>query len=188
MRVLHVVATGQRRGAEMFASDLVRTLPRVGDFEQSVVLLRGPWPAAVDYDAPVVPLHANGNRLPGLRLDVSGLAQLRRVAGRFGPDIVHAHGGEAFKYSALGLTGRRDRIVYRRIGTAPPTITSGPRRMAHAALLRRSDRVVAVAESVRDETVSTFRMPPSRVTTIPRGVDPDRLRPARTRGQVRAML
>jgi glycosyltransferase involved in cell wall biosynthesis len=172
----------------MFASDLVRTLNRSGDFEQAVVLLRGPWPAAVDYEAPVLPLHGNGRRFPGLRLDVSTLTHLRSVASRFGPDIVHAHGGEAFKYSALALTGRRDPIVYRRIGTAPPAITRGPRRLAHAALLRRSDRVVAVAKSVRDETVSTFRMPPARVTTIPRGIDADRLRPARQRAQVRAML
>ena len=188
MRILHVVATGQRRGAEMFASDLVRTLLGLGDFQQEVVLLRGPWPAAVVYDAPVVPLRGNGKRFPGLRMDVATLSSLREAVNRFRPQVVHAHGGEAFKYTALATTGRRTPIVYRRIGSAPGTITRGMKRAVHAALLRRSDRVVAVAESVRRETVETFRMPYDRVVMIPRGVDPHRLRADRGRAVVRADL
>ena len=39
MRILHVVATAQRRGAEIFASDLVRALNATG-VEQRVVVLR----------------------------------------------------------------------------------------------------------------------------------------------------
>ena len=187
MRLLHVVATGQRRGAEMFASDLVRTLRGLGDFEQEVVLLRGPWPAQVTYDAPVVRMRGDGKRFPGIRMDVATLSSLREAVSRFRPHVVHAHGGEAFKYSALA-TGRRIPIVYRRIGSAPGTITRGVRRAAHAILLRRSDRVVAVAESVRRETVETFRMPHDRVVTIPRGVDPHRLRSDRGRAGLRADL
>jgi glycosyltransferase involved in cell wall biosynthesis len=102
--------------------------------------------------------------------------------------VVHAHGGEAFKYSALATTGRRTPIVYRRIGSAPGTITRGLRRTVHAALLRRSDRIVAVAQTVRHETVETFRVPHDRVVTIPRGVDPHRLRADRGRAGIRADL
>lgn len=172
----------------MFASDLVRALGNLGGFEQEVVLLRGPWPAAVSYDAPVIPLRRNGSRVPGLRMDASTLSELRRAVVRFRPAVLHAHGGEAFKYSVFATTGRRTPIVYRRIGSAPGAITRGPRRMVHSALLRRSDRVVAVAESVHRETVTTFRMPHDRVVTIPRGVDPGRLRVEQGRAAVRGAL
>ncbi len=188
MRLLHVVATGQRRGAEMFASDLIHALQDLGDYDQKVALLHGPWPPAVGYDAPVAPLRASGKRLPFLRMDLATLSNLRGMIARFRPDVVHAHGAEAFKYSAIGTPLRRTPIVYRRIGSAPSTITSGVRRAVHAALLRRSDRVVAVADSVRRETVETFGLPHARVVMIPRGIDPTRLIPQRERTSVRAEL
>lgn len=188
MRLLHVVATGQRRGAEMFASDLVRALGGLGGFDQEVVMLRGPWPPAVHYEAPVIAMRANGRRIPGLRMDVATLSDLRGVIARFRPQVLHAHGAEAFKYCALATTGRRVPIVYRRIGSVPRDVTRGLRRTVHAALLRRSHRIVAVAEIVRRETLETFRMPHDRVITIPRGVDPLRLRADRGRAAIRMEL
>ncbi len=188
MRLLHVVATGQRRGAEMFASDLVRALDGMGGYDQRVVFLHGPWPTAVAYDAPVRPLRSDGRRVPGLRMDAATLADLRRSITGFRPDIVHAHGGEAFKYAAIGAAGTGTGTVYRRIGTAPASITRGPRRAMHAALLRRAGGIVAVAESVRRETLEVFGIPPERVVTIPRGIDPDRIRPVRGRDEVRREL
>jgi glycosyltransferase involved in cell wall biosynthesis len=188
MRVLHVVATGLRRGAEMFASDLVRALDEIGGFEQEIAILREPFPPAVSYDAPVRPMRLNGRRLPGLRMDLATLSNLRGTLTSFRPQIVHAHGGEAFKYAALARTGRRTPIVYRRIGLAPEEVQHGFRRFVHAALVRQSVRVVAVAEAVRRETMHTFRVPGERVVTIPRGVDPERLLAERDRDVVRKEL
>ena len=188
MRVLHVVATGQRRGAEMFASDLVRALGSLGAHEQRVVVLRAPWPPEVDYAAPVARLRRDGVSIPGLRMDAATLSHLRSVIGRFEPHVLHAHGGEAFKYAVLGSAGGGARVVYRRIGTAPASIRTGPRRTMHAALLRRAAAIVAVAETVRHETIETFRIPAGRVRTIPRGIDPDRIRAVRPREEVRREL
>lgn len=187
MRLLHVVATGQRRGAELFASDLVRALGELGDYDQEVVTLHGPWPPAVAYEAPVSPLRSGGRRLLGLRVDGATLSSLRAAVRRFEPHVVHAHGGEAFKHAVIA-TGRRARIVYRRIGTAPSAIRRGPRRMVHAALLRRSDRIVAVAETVRRETVDVFGIRGDRVIAIPRGIDARRLLTERGRTGLRADL
>jgi len=188
MRVLHVVATGLRRGAEMFASDLVRALDRMDGLEQEIAILRGPWPPAVDYDAPVRPMRSNGRHLPGLRLDLATLTNLRATLTSFRPQVVHAHGGEAFKYAALARIDRRTPIVYRRIGLVPRNIQSGIRRLVHSMLVRRSVRIVAVAEIVRLETVRIFGVPHERVVTIPRGVDPERVRAHRNRDLVRSEL
>jgi glycosyltransferase involved in cell wall biosynthesis len=45
--------------------------------------------------------------------------------------------------------------------------------------------VVAVADSVRQETIEAFALPPRQVVTIPNGVDPARLAPARGRDATR---
>jgi glycosyltransferase involved in cell wall biosynthesis len=78
--------------------------------------------------------------------------------------------------------------VYRRIGSAPEEIARGPRRAAYGWLMRRADRIVAVADALRREVVRTFRVPSARVVTIPNGVDPARLVPTRGREAVRAEL
>ena len=185
MRILHVVATGQRRGAEMFAHDLIRELPHHGRFDQAVAILRGPWPPAVSFDAPVIGPASSAFRLPGLRIDTGTLQRLRRALKRFRPDVVHAHGAEAFKYLVLATVFSRVPIVYRRIGSAPDEITRGMRRTVHAAFLRRSDRVVAVAEAVRQETIETFGIGRAHIVTIPRGIDPGRLEAERGRAAIR---
>jgi len=75
MRVLHVVATGQRRGAEVFAADLVGALDEDG-VEQRVAVLHG-GDLAVRYVAPTTVLGADGRGLPGTRMGLPGVRALR---------------------------------------------------------------------------------------------------------------
>jgi glycosyltransferase involved in cell wall biosynthesis len=67
-------------------------------------------------------------------------------------------------------------------------VRRGVRRAIHSALLRRANRVVAVADAVRRETVDVFRVAPERVVTIPRGIDPRRISARRSRAEVRREL
>lgn len=187
IRILHVVTTGERRGAEMFAFDLIRAL-NASSLEQHVAVLRGSSPLPLAYEAPTDILPSNGRRLPGLRMNARTLHALRRVVAEGKPDVVHAHGGEALKYSILATWHRSPRALYRRIGLANPSITHGLRRLAHANLMRRADRVVAVADAVRQETVDVFGVPGDRVVTVPRGIDLRRLEPTKARSQTRVDL
>jgi glycosyltransferase involved in cell wall biosynthesis len=181
VRILHLIATGQRRGAEVFASDLIAALD-APDLDQRVAVLHGDPPWAVRFDAPVTALGARRGPLhPGAVL------ALRRLLRAWRPDLVTAHGGEPLKYAALASTGGRTPIVYRRIGSVS-WLSSGPRRALYGRLVRRADRVVAVAGSVHDETVAAFGLGPDRVVTIPNGVDPARLAPDRGREATRAAL
>src|SRR5215216_4804465 len=168
MRVLHVLATGQRRGAEVFAADLVAALAGP-DVDQQVAVLHGVPPWAVGFAAPTTAL---GGR-PG-RLHPGAVWRLRRLLRDWRPDVVQAH-------------GRRPPIVYRRIGSVS-WLSSRPRRVLYGRLVRRAARVVAVAESVRRETLAAFRLPEARVVTIPNGADPRRLAPGRGRDAIRAAL
>lgn len=186
-RVLHVIPTGERRGAEMFAFDLIRAL-NGSSTSHRVAVLRGSDPLPLAYEAPTALLPSSGRTLPLVRMDARTLRALRHLVDEERPRVVHAHGGESLKYAILATRGRGVRVLYRRIGLAERRITRGLRRVAHANLMRRSDRVVAVAEVVRRETLEVFGVPPERVVTIPRGIDPRRLRPSRAAGETRAAL
>jgi glycosyltransferase involved in cell wall biosynthesis len=186
-RVLHVVATAQRRGAEMFAADLVRALARLG-VEQHVAVLRYVGAERIAFDATTEGMGADGRRLPGLRVHLGAVNRLRSRIRGFRPSVVHAHGGEPYKHALLAARPFGVPVIYRRIGEVAPTARRGLPRMAHGGLMRRSDRIVAVAEAVRDETIEMFGVHPERVITIPRGIDPQRLVPATDRAQTRADL
>lgn len=183
LRVFHVVATAQRRGAEVFAADLVRALARE-EVEQRVAILRDAGTDGLEFDPPTERLVGSGWRLPGVRVDPGTVRALRRLVRGWRPHVVQAHGGESFKY-AVG-SGSRAPVIYRRIGWS--WVTGRARTATHGRLMRRAARVVAVAETVARETVERFGVPADRVVTIPRGVDPERLRPTAGREATRSSL
>ena len=186
MRLLHVVATRQRRGAEMFAADLIGALGGNG-IEQQVAVLRGAA-GALDFPSPVAVLANGGSRIPGVRVHLGTLRSLRGLLETWRPDVIQVHGGEPLKHVVLAARRTSIPVVYRRIGSAPQWITRGPRRLGHGHLMRRATRVVAVAEALRRETIETFSVPPRQVMTIPNAVDIKRLLPARPRENVRKAL
>ena len=187
MRVLHVVASEQRRGAEVFASALVESLAR-NEVDQRVAVLHASSGRQVSFSAPTAMLGATNVSVPGIRMNVTGVKNLGRVIASFRPDVVQVHGGEPLKYALAATQGAGDRIVYRRIGDAAWFGGSRVRQRAYAGLMRRTARVVAVADALRVELVDRFGLAPSRVVTIPNGADVGTLVPSRTRDEVRAAL
>ena len=185
MRVLHVVASGRRRGAEIFASDLVRALARAG-VPQRVAVLRGTC-SDVGFDAPVTMLDG-AEEDAGTTSPVASrrrLLRLRHAAAEWSPDVVQAHGGEAAKHALASVVGMRTPVIYRRIGLAPPWLHRGPRRAAYAWLMRRAARVVTVGEQVRRETAELFTVPASSIVAIPNGVDRGRVGAVRGQDEIR---
>jgi hypothetical protein len=180
-RVLHVVATEQRGGAETFAADLVGALVGLG-VEQRVVILRA-RAGGLRYPVPTAAAR-RGRPLRGF--DPPTLRGLRRAVASWGPSVVQAHGGEALKHAALAVSGAP--VAYRKIGMAAPWDRSGPSRRLHGALLRRARCVVAVTEAARREAVELFGVPEERTVRIPKAVDGRRVVPGRGREAVRAEL
>src|SRR5439155_506908 len=128
MKVMHVVATAQRRGAEIFASDLVRALDGVS---HRVMVLRNGIGSPLRFEAPTT-MGRDGRRVPGLRIDAATLRGLRACLGEFRPDVVQAHGGEALKYAVFAARASRVPVVYRKIGAATLHARRWPGRGAHA--------------------------------------------------------
>jgi len=186
VRILHVVASSQRRGAEVFAADLVRGLGRAG-IEQRVIALRGSR-EPIRFEAPLKVLVPDGCPAPRKGIHIGTVRAVRSVIRGWSPQVVNVHGGEPLKYAVLAGAGRSCRLVYRKIGAAPALTPRSPRRAAHAALMRRADVVVAVAESVRREAIEVFGLPAHRVVTIPNAVAAARILPAPRREDARRAL
>lgn len=185
MKVLHVVASSERRGAEVFASALVASLgPEV---DQRVAVLHSRRGHRVSFSAPTTEI-VTGMHLPGIRMSAAGVWNLKRAIASYGPDVIQAHGGEPLKYAMAAASGNGRRIVYRRIGDSLQFQGSLLRVRAYAGLMKRSARVVAVAETLRTELVERFGLAPSQVVTIPNGVDLSVAEPSRSRTEVRDAL
>lgn len=184
MRILHLVSSTDRRGAQIFASDLVGALSRIGA-EQRVVALRGSTGPSTSFSAPSLALRADGS--PG-RFDWGIPRGLGREVARFGPDVIQAHGGETLKYAVPATLRSRVPIVYRRIGSTPEWASSAAQRSLYGALARRAAAVVAVSEATREETLRIFRVHATRAITIPNAVDAGRLAVRRGAEAVRGEL
>jgi glycosyltransferase involved in cell wall biosynthesis len=187
VRVLHVVNTRQFRGGERLASELIRAL-KPADLTQRVVVLTDSTNGGIGYEAPGRILGSDDWSVPGLRIHPKALWALRRVIREWRPDLVHAHGGNTLKYLIPAAIGRRTSVVYGKIGLTPSSVSGRLKRGVHGQLMRRTDRVVAVAEAVRREVVDSFRVPKERVVMIPNAVDPDRMKPERGRTATRRSL
>jgi glycosyltransferase involved in cell wall biosynthesis len=186
MRVLHVVASDQRRGGERFASDLTRALEAFG-VSQRVAVLRGGSTADTSFRVPTTFLGRGRHLLPALRVEPGAVRRLRSLAEAWRPHVVQAHGGEPLKYAVFARIHRGADLVYRRLGPAASGL-SGPRRWAHARLARRARSVVVVAETLRDELVHGLGVRPDRIVSIPNGVDPARVEPRAAREETRREL
>jgi glycosyltransferase involved in cell wall biosynthesis len=166
LRVLHVVASGRRRGAETFAVDLAAELERRGIGGPVVALAASPRGA----DSP-------DGLVPGLgrrRLGPTTLVAIRRLASSTGADLLVAHGSRTLPACALALVASGVPFVYRSIGDPRVWSSSGARRWRTTRLLRRAARVVALWPEAADALESIHRVPSSRVRVIPNGVPADR--------------
>ena len=187
MRVLHVLASQERRGAEVFASALIESLAG-GAVDQRVTVLHPNLGERVSFSVPTAVLSATSVSVPGIRLNVTGVRNLGRVLASFRPDVVQAHGGEPLKYALAATRGDGRRIVYRRIGDSEQFGGDVLRRRVYARLIRRSARVIAVAQALRAELIEEFGVDPERAITIPNAVDARSLEPSDSRENVRGSL
>lgn len=184
MKVLHVTATGRRRGGEVFASDLTRCLERRG-VEQRVLVLRSSS-VDVDFGVPVLSASPEDRSRPLVRRAIS---ILHASAEKWQPDILQAHGGEALKHAVLSGASNDTPLVYRRIGGASAVLASSRfRRWGYSRLMLRARYVVAVSDSLRDATIEGFALPKEQVVAIPNAVDPARVRPGASRSKIRGSL
>ncbi len=171
IRILHVVSSLNRRGAELSAIRLADRLSREA-FEPALWVISPSHPALAPERTPVLNSANEAVRARGRSGAVGGLRSLVDVLRTFRPDLVHCHGGRALKYAAASrLFWRARGYVYTKIGSIHPWLDHPLRRAFYRRLFEGLDAIVAVAEGLRVEMAQTFRPVHPRIVTIPTGID-----------------
>jgi len=193
LKILYLVQKQQRRGAEVFASQLSGQLRAEGCDVRIAFLYPYAGAAPLELGPGDVCLQgAEGHpseKLLGFNPQL--LRQVVRTIRAFGPDIVQANGSRTLKYGALAHRWARDRswsLVYRNIAE-PDRWLRGWR---HALFYRRAvmpevDGIVGVSDVTLRRVQSMYDVEVPMVR-IPRAVDAHALEPTRTPAETRASM
>lgn len=195
MRILQVVQKPQRRGAEVFASQLSGALRGLGHDVRTVYL----YPYTGEAPLSLVPEGGDCildgderhpmEKFPGAHPGL--LRRLIREIDEFRPDVVQANGARTVKYgafAALARPRRRWALVYRNIGDPREWVSGWHYRLFYGRLVMpQLDGIVGVSRTTLNVVLDFYKLKVPAVN-IPRGVDPKALRPVRGRDEVRREL
>jgi glycosyltransferase involved in cell wall biosynthesis len=176
----HTLAVG---GAEEMVLNLVRHLP--AEFDRAVVCIDRPGPIGEEVRKTGVSFHALGLQ-PGLRRP-GDLMRLQQFIHALEPTIVHTFLLTASLYGRFAAMLAGVPIV---IGTEVNIYERKARvhRLAERWLMRRTDAVIASAESVRDFYVDQIEADPGKVAVIYNAVDWSQLAVTQPRADFRAQF
>lgn len=155
--LLHVVTDTNRRGAQVFATDLAAQLERCG-LPGTVVAIR---PGATGAQLGLSTLGRGPRHLPTLL----ALRRAMRDAS-----VVVAHGSNTLMASVLAGVGLKTPIVYRNISDPAYWVNTRLRRARVTKMLSRVDQVVALWQGGADYLRTSLRVPHDKVTVIPNAV------------------
>ena len=173
MRVLQVVTDTDRRGAQVFATDLEPVLTSLGVDVETVALTNG---VTGGLDVPTLG--------PTRRDPRTGLSLRTAMAS---VDVTVAHGSTTLPMSVLAGAFRSTPVVYRQISDSRFWASDQRRRLQTKAALAAVDHVVALYDGAARTLTDFLDVPPDKITVVPNGVpaagfdvpDEDRRRQAR---------
>jgi glycosyltransferase involved in cell wall biosynthesis len=171
-RVLHLVHSQQRRGAEVFAAQLASCMEERGYFNNGLCSLYGDDDNLPINGLPVFPLDGHSGIFSKTPLNPQLVSRLCRTLRKFQPHVLVAHGSDTLKYAgAASLFHRKVRSVYRNIGIASHWASSASKMKLNRLFLSQMDAVVSVSEYTRRDFIGVYHIPEERITYIPNGVD-----------------
>jgi len=160
-RVLQLVTSTDRRGAEVAATQLGDALGRQGIAVDTVALWPGTGSARLD-------LETLGRR----RRDPSTLVALTRRAS-----VVVGQGSSTLPFGAMGSVAARTPFVYRSIGDPAFWATTAARRARVRLAIQRARIVVAIWPGAADALTRLYGVAAGRLEVIPNGVPADAFTP-----------
>ena len=164
MRVLIVLTSNDRRGAEIEGSCLAVELRAMGVHAETAALAPGAGSSLLD--VPVL------GRKP---LGLSTLRTLRARARQY--DVVIAYGSTSLPACAMALVGSRVPFVYRSIGDPSAWVRGRFHRWRTGILMRRAAHVVALWPDAADSIQKLYSIDTRRISVIPNARSSDDFRP-----------
>lgn len=156
--ILQVITDTDRRGAQVFATDLARAMGAQGESVRTVALTKGSDTQGLDVQV-----------LGPSRLSAATLGGLRELARE--ASVVVAHGSTTLYACAITSLLTRTPFVYRQISDVVFWTPSASRRLRVRLALHRAAAVVALWGGSASVVGSRFGLPADRITVIPNGVD-----------------
>jgi glycosyltransferase involved in cell wall biosynthesis len=172
--ILQVITDGDRRGAQVFATELGGALTALGHRVRTVALAPG--------HTGLLDVEVLGRRRRGLR----ALRRLRRAMATV--DVTVAHGSATLLACSIAGLGPGRPFVYRQI--SDPLFWAGDtwRRARVRLLYRAPARVVALSPTTSRVLVERFGVSAQIISVIPNAVDEHRFRAASETGRRSARL
>ena len=166
MNIIHVLSSFGLGGQERVALDLAVGQKADGHRPIAITLEPGdPGPVGQEFrDAGVEVRHLP--KRPGF--DVRLAFQLGDLFRREHADVVHTHNPQPLIYSGVGARLNRAALVHTKHGMNPDTSRRVRLRQAAAKLV---DAFVAVSEPTAEHARETGECAPSKLHTIPNGID-----------------
>ena len=165
MKVLVVVTSDARRGAQIEGCRLATELSSAGFAASAVALSPSGDSAPVDIES-----------LGSSPLGATTFRELRR-RGKL-HDVVIAYGSTTLPACAIAFVGTGTPFVYRSIGDPGAWVREGWHRRRTGLLMRRAARVVALWPQAEQQITDLYGVPRERVTSISNARSPDEFRPA----------
>lgn len=173
-RVLIVLASANRRGAEIEGAELAGQLRLRGVGAEVAALTAATTGSGLPVDV-----------LGQKALGVDTLRALRRRARD--ADMVIAYGSTTLPACAIALFGTRKPFVYRSIGDPSRWTRGGLHRLRTALLFHRASRVVALWPAAADAISELYRFPRQRISVVANARDGARFRPPTPEERRRAL-
>jgi glycosyltransferase involved in cell wall biosynthesis len=193
MKILQLVQRPQRRGAEVFAHQLNRTLHSFGHEVRTIYLYAYSGESKLPVNNGDIVLDGNEahffERVPGVHPTL--LRSLLKEINRFQPDIVQVNGARTVKYGAFARKASPQakwRLVYRNIGNPKDWLNDPWRRWFYAQLVMPSIHgIIGISQVTLQglHSVYDLKIP---LVTIPNGIDPIPLAKAPTQQAARQQL
>jgi glycosyltransferase involved in cell wall biosynthesis len=158
--ILQVVTDTNRRGAQVFATDLHAAFERKGRAVRTVALTEGD-PGGLD-----LPVLGRGRRTPDT------LRNLRRELSR--ASVAVAHGSTTLDMCALASVVSTTRFIYRQISDSRFWAPSGLRRLRVRLAMKRAAAIVALWSGSAATLHEHLGVPTTKIRVIPNGVPANR--------------
>jgi len=170
MRILQIISSGGRYGAEQVVLNLARHLERTGHEGQIAVFENRHAPnveiaraaAALGLEAQLLPCRG--------RFDWDAVARLRGLVKSYGPDVVHMHGYKADIYGYAAVRSLQTTTVSTCHGWGDNTLPLRAYGLMDRWVLRRFDLVVAVSTEIA-ERLRRAGVSPGKIRAIDNGID-----------------
>jgi len=188
MRVVQVITSFQRRGAEVFAADLSRSLNAKGHVCNLVGLYASVGPSVAKFTGDVE-LNADPRTVSEALFSPVLAFRLVRALARLCPDVIQMNGGRAVKYAPfVRLAFPNAVFIYRCIDMPSHWVRSLRARVALPPVVRAIyDGAIAVSGASLADFEAVYGRE-VRAVAIANGVDFGRLRSGVERGAWRAQV